>query len=114
MFYTDLPGNCSQAKVVIYSGIGDSKGKLATICSQEDAEKSIVHIDDFLATVEYHVKIAGLRGFRASVVDKCNTGFKPARNGTTCEGTTHVYACTNVLQEHIKPAREHATAYYVM
>ena len=86
VIYTDMPGNCSQAKVVVYLGIGDGRRKLATICSQEDAENTIVHIDDFLVTLEYHVNITGLRGFRAVVVDKCTTGFRPARSGTSCEG----------------------------
>ena len=84
MLYTDMPGNCSQAKIVVYSGVGSVR-KVATICSQEDAEKT-VRVEDFLVTLEYHVNIPGLRGFRAVAGDKCNTGFRLARNGRTCEG----------------------------
>ena len=88
VLYTDLPGNCSQARINVFRGIGTGERLLTTICSPEDAKQS-VKVDDFLMTVEYHVNIPGLRGFRATVVDKCEPGFMPARTGNKCERKYH-------------------------
>ena len=84
VIYTDLPGNCSQAKIEVFQGVGSSAKKVATICSTEDAQNTI-SLKDFLMTIKYEVNIPGLRGFRASATDTCNPGLEPSRSGTACE-----------------------------
>ena len=86
VIYTDLPGNCSQGKIEVYRHLSIAESnKLATICSAEDAKK-IVYIPFYLMTVVYDVKVTGLRGFRAVVRDRCDSGFMPSRSGLYCEG----------------------------
>ena len=87
VIYTDLPGDCSQAKIEVYRGVNiDPSNRVANICSVEDAESKIVNVSSFFMTVVYDVKLKGLRGFRAVVGDQCGTGFMLSRNGTSCEG----------------------------
>ena len=85
VIYTDLK-NCSQGKIEIYSGLGDTKRKITTICSARDAEKTVIHIPDILMTVVYDIKVTGMRGFRAVVRDRCSQGQRPTRDGNDCEG----------------------------
>ena len=33
VIYTDLPGNCSQAKIEVFDGVGTGALKVATICT---------------------------------------------------------------------------------
>ena len=84
VIYTDLSGNCSQAKIEVFDGVGATAKKKATICSAEDARNATVRVNDFLMTVRYEVNIPGLRGFRASVTDTCDPGMIPPRSGTQC------------------------------
>ena len=87
VIYTDLRGNCSQAKIEVYKDLNTvESNKLATICSAEDAETIIVSVSSFLMTVVYDVKVTGLKGFRAVVRDQCEPGFMPSRSGQSCEG----------------------------
>ena len=81
VIYTDLPGNCSQAKIEVFEGIGKKK---ATICSVDDARNATVRVNDILMIVRYEVNIPGLRGFRASVTDTCDPGMIPPRSGAQC------------------------------
>ena len=85
VIHTDLPGNCSQAKIEVFDGVGTGALKVATICSVEDARNTTVHLSDFLMSIKYEVNIPGLRGFIASVTDTCNPGMIPPRSGTQCE-----------------------------
>ena len=84
VLYTDLPGNCSQAKIEVFNVFGATEKKKATICSAEDARNAIVRVNGVLMSVRYEVNIPSLRGFRASVTDTCDPGMIPPRSGTQC------------------------------
>lgn len=88
LLYADLNGNCNDAKIEIYEELGDfsPNRKKATICSLEEAEKMNDIFPFIFGTILYDAKVAGMEGFRAVIRDACMDGYRPTRNGTSCEG----------------------------